>query len=154
LASSSTPSSLKVLVAEDNPVNQQVILKLLKLEKVLDLTLAEDGEEAVSIVQKSLAATEDENGKPKPFSLVLMDIQMPKMDGIEATKKIRELGFDAPILALTAFDHESNRAACEDAGMNGFLAKPIKRTALRKVLEEFKFAVAGEAAKGNGEGGS
>ncbi|KAJ9604331.1 Histidine kinase osmosensor [Cladophialophora chaetospira] len=145
LASSSTASPLKVLVAEDNPVNQQVILKLLKLEKVTDLTLAEDGEEAVKIIEKSLAATEDEIDKPKPFSLILMDIQMPKMDGIEATKKLRELGFDAPILALTAFDHESNRAACESAGMNGFLAKPIKRTALRKVLDEHKAAAVASA---------
>ncbi|EXJ55949.1 hypothetical protein A1O7_08880 [Cladophialophora yegresii CBS 114405] len=161
LATPSSSGSLKVLVAEDNPVNQQVILKLLKLEKVLDVTLAEDGEQAVNMVQKSLAATEDENGKPKLFSLVLMDIQMPKMDGIQATKRIRELGFDAPILALTAFDHESNRAACEDAGMNGFLPKPIKRTALRNVLEEYKSPPAedpageapGEAAKSNGEGG-
>jgi osomolarity two-component system, sensor histidine kinase SLN1 len=149
LVSSSHPTSshLKVLVAEDNPVNQQVIIRLLRLEKVTDLTLAEDGEEAFKIIQKSLVQNEGADEKSKPFSLVLMDIQMPKMDGIEATKKIRELGFSGPILALTAFDHESSRAACEDAGMNGFIPKPIKRTALRKVLEEYK-SVAGESSNG------
>ncbi|OAP62757.1 hypothetical protein AYL99_01984 [Fonsecaea erecta] len=129
--------SLKILVAEDNPVNQQVILKLLKLEKVTDVTLAEDGEQAFNIVQQSYSDLEGSNEKPRPFSLVLMDIQMPRMDGIESTKKIRELGFDAPILALTAFDHEINRKACRDAGMNGFLPKPIKRTALKKILEQY-----------------
>ncbi|OAL33499.1 hypothetical protein AYO20_07185 [Fonsecaea nubica] len=131
-------SSLKVLVAEDNPVNQQVILKLLKLEKVDDVTLAEDGEEAFSVVQKSYSEVGSENENPRRFSLVLMDIQMPRMDGIESTKKMRELGFDAPILALTAFDHEINRTACREAGMNGFLPKPIKRTALRKILEQYR----------------
>ncbi|KIW33413.1 uncharacterized protein PV07_00265 [Cladophialophora immunda] len=130
--------TLKVLVAEDNPVNQQVILKLLKLEKVNDVTLAEDGEQAFNIVRESYSQKENENEKPRSFSLVLMDIQMPRMDGIESTKKMRELGFDAPILALTAFDHEINRTACRDAGMNGFLPKPIKRTALKKILEQYR----------------
>jgi osomolarity two-component system, sensor histidine kinase SLN1 len=132
---------LKVLVAEDNPVNQQVILKLLKLERVTDVTLAEDGEQAFSIVKTSSEASTSSDQSTldsNPFSLIFMDIQMPRMDGIEATKKIRELGFDAPILALTAFDHETNRMACQEAGMNGFLPKPIKRTALKKVLEEYK----------------
>ena len=138
-SSQTAPSPLKILVAEDNPVNQQVIIRLLKLEKVVDLTLAEDGEEAFNIIQKSLAA--DDN--TKPFSLVLMDIQMPKMDGLQATRKIRELGFEAPILALTAFDHDSNRAACEEAGMNGFIPKPVKRTALRKVLDEYRATFVG-----------
>ncbi|KIY04087.1 uncharacterized protein Z520_00779 [Fonsecaea multimorphosa CBS 102226] len=141
LLSSGAPAeacSLKVLVAEDNPVNQQVILKLLKLEKVNDVTLAEDGEQALNIVRKLYSEVESENEKPRPFSLVLMDIQMPRMDGIESTKKMRELGFDAPILALTAFDHEINRTACRDAGMNGFLPKPIKRTALKRILEQYR----------------
>ncbi|KIW90981.1 uncharacterized protein Z519_08764 [Cladophialophora bantiana CBS 173.52] len=137
-AAAAKTCSLKVLVAEDNPVNQQVILKLLKLEKVNDVTLAEDGEEAFDIVQRSFSQVDNENKKPQPFTLVLMDIQMPRMDGIESTKKMRELGFDAPILALTAFDHEINRTACREAGMNGFLPKPIKRTALKKILEQYR----------------
>ena len=91
------------------------------------------------------------------------------MDGIESTRQIRELGFKAPIVALTAFDHETNRNACFEAGMNGkfslflsqksrlhmfqlsrlygsrtdhplteFLPKPIRRTALKKILEQFR----------------
>jgi osomolarity two-component system, sensor histidine kinase SLN1 len=141
---SSSASPLKVLVAEDNPVNQQVILKLLKLEKVTDLTLAVDGEEAVKKVQESLSASAGDQEPHRPFQLILMDIQMPKMDGIEATKKIRAMGFGGSILALTAFDHETNRVACQEAGMNGFLPKPIKRTALKKVLDEYKNTSAGD----------
>ncbi|ETN41293.1 uncharacterized protein HMPREF1541_03228 [Cyphellophora europaea CBS 101466] len=127
--------AMRVLVAEDNQVNQQVILRLLKLEKVADasVTLAEDGQQALTAVQQSL----DDPAAP-PYTLVFMDIQMPKMDGIEATKRIRALGFDAPIIALTAFDHETNRKNCEEVGMNAFLGKPIKRTALKGALEEFK----------------
>ena len=122
--------NLRILVAEDNSVNQQVILRLLALEKVGDVTLAENGEEAVEKVQQSLAAG-------TRFSLIFMDskfflttayatgcssslpVQMPKMDGIEATKQIRGIGCDVPIVALTAFDHETNRNACHAAGMNG-----------------------------------
>ena len=128
--------AVRILVAEDNAVNQQVILRLLKLEKVpdADVTLAEDGQLALDAVQKSL----DPAAGERPYKLVFMDIQMPRMDGIEATQKIRELGFEAPIVALTAFDHETNRKNCDEAGMNAFLGKPIKRTALRKVLAEYK----------------
>lgn len=142
---------LRVLVAEDNAVNQQVILRLLKLEKVGDenLTLAEDGVQAVEAVQKTL----DDPSQP-PYTLVFMDIQMPRMDGIEATKKIRELDFDAPIVALTAFDHETNRKNCEEAGMNAFLGKPIKRTALKKVLAEYKPGANAENGIGGVDKGS
>lgn len=127
----------RILIAEDNAVNQQVILRLLKLEGVSDVVVAENGEEALNEVKSSLSETEDQGSKPKPFSLILMDVQMPKMDGIESTKHIRALGFEGPIVALTAFDHETNRTACQEVGMNDFLGKPIKRTVLKKTLEQF-----------------
>lgn len=126
------PSEVSVLVAEDNHVNQQVILRLLKLEKIANVTLAENGEEALAAVQESLSRRDG----PR-FSLVLMDIQMPKMDGIECTKRLRALSFASPIIALTAFDHETNRENCKAAGMDDFLPKPIRRTALRTVLETY-----------------
>jgi osomolarity two-component system sensor histidine kinase SLN1 len=138
----------RVLVVEDNKVNQQVILRMLRLEKVqgkysgrdascsrltytTDVTVAQDGQEALDVVKKSM----DPNSPH--FALVFMDIQMPNMDGIESTKRIRELGFSAPIVALTAFADDSNRQACNNAGMNAFLGKPIKRPSLKQVLEEF-----------------
>lgn len=134
------PLNLKVLVAEDNKVNQEVIVRMLKLEKVTDVTLTEDGQKALDAVKESLSQTPScgDSTPPSPFQLIFMDIQMPNMDGIEATKRIRELGFDAPIIALTAFDHETNRDACREAGLNDFVGKPIKRSVLRRVLEDFK----------------
>ena len=123
---------IKILVAEDNKVNQQVILRMLKLEKITDVAVAEDGVQAVEQVRTSLDPSSD-----SAFCFIFMDIQMPNMDGIEATKEIRKLGFEASIVALTAFDHETNREACSNAGMNDFVGKPLKRRALRDVLEKF-----------------
>ena len=80
---------------------------------------------------------QDQFQEKEPFSMIFMDIQMPHLDGIQSTRCIRELGFSAPIVALTAFTDESNRAACEDVGMNSFLPKPIRRTALKQVLAQF-----------------
>ena len=131
------PRSMKVLVAEDNKINQEVIMRMLKLEKVPDATLAEDGQQALDIIRASLEEV-PEGTKHSPFQLIFMDIQMPNMDGIEATKHIRELGFEAPIVALTAFDHETNREACRAAGMTEFLPKPLKRKPLRETLEHFR----------------
>ena len=131
------PWSMRVLVAEDNKINQEVIMRMLKLEKVPDATLAEDGQQALDIIRGSLEEGLD-GTKHSPFQLIFMDVQMPNMDGIEATKRIRELGFDAPIVALTAFDHETNREACRAAGMNEFLPKPLKRKPLRETIEHFK----------------
>ena len=145
----STPANkIRVLVAEDNKVNQQVILRMLKLENVLgncivsqvprseltptiDVTVVEDGQQALDAVQKSM----DPNNPH--LALVFMDIQMPNMDGIVSTTLIRELGFSAPIIALTAFADESNREACMKAGMDAFLGKPLKRPALKQVLADF-----------------
>lgn len=62
-----------------------------------------------------------ERGLYRVLTKKIRTVQMPKMDGIESTRKIRELGFTAPIVALTAFDHETNRNACHEAGMNGEL---------------------------------
>ncbi|KAF8430219.1 histidine kinase-group VI protein [Tirmania nivea] len=122
--------SLRVLVAEDNMVNQEVVSRMLKLEHIIDITFAKDGREAVDCVKEALE-------QRRNFNLVLMDIQMPNVDGLEATQIIRKLGYTAPIVALTAFAEDSNVKECREAGMNSFLAKPIKRTELRKVLVEY-----------------
>jgi osomolarity two-component system, sensor histidine kinase SLN1 len=71
------------------------------------------------------------------FGLVFMDVQMPNLDGIQSTKRIREMGFSAPIVALTAFAEESNIKDCYDSGMDFFLPKPIKRRELKKVLNKY-----------------
>ncbi|KAG0122698.1 hypothetical protein HOY82DRAFT_575245, partial [Tuber indicum] len=92
---------VRVLVAEDNKVNQEVVLKMLRLEEIYDVTIAKDGQEAVDRIKEALDVG-------KIFQLVLMDIQMPNLDGIESTKIIRHLGYDAPIVALSAFAEEGN----------------------------------------------
>lgn len=66
-----------------------------------------------------------------------MDVQMPNVDGLQSTRLIREIGYQAPIVALTAFAEESNIRDCLDSGMNYFLSKPIRRPQLKKVLKEY-----------------
>ena len=125
--------NLKILVAEDNHVNQEVIKRMLKLEGFNNLTMAANGAEAVEFVKNSL---ESESSKDQ-FDLIFMDIQMPIMDGITAVNIIRQnLKFTKPIIALTAFADDSNIKECYNAGMNGFLSKPIKRTNLRTMISK------------------
>jgi CheY-like chemotaxis protein len=117
---------LRVLIAEDNPVNQRLVARL--LEKMgHTVMLAADGRKACELVQA------------ESFDLILMDMQMPTMDGVEATRNIRSFeagtGRHIPILALTANAFEEDRNVCLQAGMDGFLAKPISTATLRAEIE-------------------
>ncbi|CAX39635.1 histidine kinase, putative [Candida dubliniensis CD36] len=124
-------SHLRILVAEDNMVNQEVIKRMLRLEGLTNLTMACNGAEAIDFVKESIETNEI-------FDLIFMDVQMPKVDGLIATKMIRKnLQYNKPIIALTAFADESNVKECLNSGMSGFLAKPIRRTNLRKIIVEF-----------------
>lgn len=121
---------VRVLVAEDNKTNQEVVLRMLKLEDVYDVTVAKDGQEALDRVKESM-----EN--QKPYNLIFMDVQMPNLDGLQSTRLIRESGFSAPIVALTAYAEESNIKECYNSGMDFFLSKPIRRPALKHVLKTY-----------------
>lgn len=121
---------LRVLVAEDNPTNIEVVSRMLKLEDVYDVTIAQDGQEAYDLVKQNM-----ENNLH--FDLIFMDIQMPNLDGLQSTRLIRQMGYSAPIVALTAFSEESNIKDCMESGMNEFLSKPIRRPALKQVLKKF-----------------
>ena len=115
-----------ILVVEDNMVNQKVACKL--LDRLGYRTIvAEDGQQAL----KQLAASRAE------ISLILMDCRMPVMDGLEATKAIRAQGDSIPIVALTANTSEEDREACYASGMDDFLAKPVDKEQLDKVLKRF-----------------
>lgn len=93
--------------------------------------MARDGKDAVEFVRETI------NSKTEPYDLILMDVQMPNMDGLTATKIIRtELGYTGPIVALTAFADISNEKGCIDAGMSGFLSKPIRRNLLVGILKQ------------------
>jgi two-component system, sensor histidine kinase and response regulator len=113
----------RILLVEDNPVNREVALALLE-DVGLSADVALDGVDAL----EHLADT--------PYDLVLMDMQMPRMDGLEATRRLRRMpGLTAlPVLAMTANAFEEDRAACAQAGMNDFLPKPVDPTAFHRVL--------------------
>jgi CheY-like chemotaxis protein len=117
---------LKILLAEDNVVNQKLAIRVLE-RRGHSVLLTNNGEEAV-------AALEEES-----FDLVLMDVQMPEMDGLEATVAIRqkEKGTDThiPIIAMTAHAMKGDQERCLAAGMDGYVSKPIKAEELFAVIE-------------------
>ncbi|KAF2751463.1 hypothetical protein M011DRAFT_491914 [Sporormia fimetaria CBS 119925] len=121
---------VRVLVAEDNKTNQEVVLRMLKLEDVYDVTVAKDGQEALDKVKESME-------RQTPYNLIFMDVQMPNLDGLQSTRLIRQSGFSAPIVALTAYSEDSNIRECYDSGMDFFLSKPIRRPALKHVLKTY-----------------
>jgi CheY-like chemotaxis protein len=117
----------RVLVVEDNPINRVVIRRMLeKLGHAVDLV--NDGSTAIRRVQETRC------------NLVLMDVNMPGLDGLEATRQIRNLPTsraNIPILALTASAMENDRQDCLNAGMNDYLSKPISLEALRAVMDRW-----------------
>jgi len=121
-------SGRRVLVAEDNEINQQVARELLEAAG-MTVTLVGDGQEAVDRILP----------KPGAFDAVLMDVQMPVMDGLEATRRIREQVPPSalPIIAMTAHALEQERQRCLAAGMNDHVAKPISPTILMKTLAKW-----------------
>ncbi|MCG3201040.1 MAG: Signal transduction histidine-protein kinase BarA [Gammaproteobacteria bacterium] len=123
-----------VLVAEDNPVNQEVIVTLLE-GYGCRVSVMGDGKEAVEAVTGSSVDLAHD-----PYDLVLMDCQMPILDGYAATRRIREWARTAgrgacpPIIALTANSLQGDRERCLQAGMDDYLSKPLRRTELSEVL--------------------
>ncbi|KJZ68240.1 hypothetical protein HIM_12369 [Hirsutella minnesotensis 3608] len=127
---SSSQGKLRVLIADDNSTNVEVVSRMLRLEEVYDVTIAEDGQEAYELVKANLE-------RDQHFDVIFMDVQMPNLDGLQSTRLIRQMGYAAPIVALTAFSEESNVKECMESGMDEFLSKPIRRQALKKVLTKF-----------------
>ena len=124
-----TSPSLRILVAEDNPVNQRVTgLSLGRLGYRPEMVA--DGDEVLPALQQAADAG-------RPFDVVLMDLRMPRMDGLDATRAVRDAaGLPQPhIIAITADVTADRREACIAAGMDGFLGKPIDRDALARTLD-------------------
>jgi len=140
--------SVNILVAEDNPVNQKLV-KILLEKAGYSLRIAENGRDALDFYMKS----------PDDYDIIFMDIQMPEMNGIDATKAIREweakthaeadsiagsgktddrhVRKGIPIVAVTANAMRKDRETCIEAGMNDYLAKPIKRELVYEVIEKW-----------------
>jgi CheY-like chemotaxis protein len=130
---SSEKQTLQILLVEDNELNQKFAMAVLR-KMGHSIEVASNGQIGV------------EKFKEKSFDMILMDIQMPEMNGIEATKAIRELeeleglGKHITIIAVTAFAMEQDKKNCMDAGMDDFLAKPYKPFELeQKIKENFKY---------------
>ncbi len=134
---------VRILLVEDNAVNRQVALAI--LEKAgLGADTAENGLQALEAL------------RAKAYDLVLMDLQMPVMDGLEATRALRSRGAevhnpDVPVIAMTAHALESDRVACAKAGMNGYITKPIRPAELFRVLERWLYGAGNHCAHGKEE---
>lgn len=111
----------KILLVEDNSINQQIAVDLLEGLGV-SVTVADNGARSLDTIQS------------ESFHAVLMDIQMPEMDGLEAARRMREMKVDIPIIALTAYTSKSDREACIQAGMNDHLPKPVNPGTLANML--------------------
>jgi CheY-like chemotaxis protein len=120
------PATPRILIVEDNQVNQKLVSALLN-KSGYSVTIAANGIEALEALQKT------------DFRMVLMDVQMPVMDGLETTRRIRRdpRWQSIPIVAMTARAMEGDKQSCLSAGMNGYISKPIHAAHLLSVVEEF-----------------
>lgn len=114
---------MKILVAEDNPINQQILETMIRLKK-WDCTVVSNGREAV------------EAARTQKFDLIFMDLNMPVLDGIEATKEIRNHDTKTPIIAVTAYSDTTYREKTRLVGMNGFIPKPFTRNDIYNAVSQ------------------
>jgi PAS domain S-box-containing protein len=116
----------RILLVEDNPVNQKLALLMLT-KGGYQVELAENGQEAVAKVKAD----------PQAFDLIFMDMQMPVMDGLAATRELRRQGVATPIIAMTANAMREDRDRCLRAGMNDYIPKPVKREAVFEMIRKW-----------------
>jgi CheY-like chemotaxis protein len=115
---------LSILVAEDNLINQKVAESIFNtLGYKIDIAI--NGKEVVDMIKK------------RPYDIVFMDLQMPEKDGVDATVEIRGLGYQMPIVAMTATASKIGKDSAITSGMNDYITKPVKTEAVRKVLEKW-----------------
>ena len=134
-------TGLRILAAEDNRVNQRLLVRLLEKEGH-SVTIVEDGEAAVAISAK------------QAFDLILMDVQMPNLDGLEAARCIRSrelaTGKHMPIIALTAHAMKGDRERCLEAGMDAYVAKPVQKQELLHIMYQYIAPALGDPAASPG----
>jgi CheY-like chemotaxis protein len=115
----------EILIAEDNPINYALLEELVRLFGA-NYIWAKNGIEVLDILETN-----------KNISVILMDINMPQMDGITATRKIREMEISIPIIFQTAYADEENEKECFKAGGNEFISKPINKLKLHTLLKKY-----------------
>ena len=124
--------TLRLLLAEDNLVNQKIACRVLE-KQGHHVTVAADGRQAIAALAR------------EPFDVVLMDVQMPEMDGFEATAAIRAAeqgtGRHLPIIAMTAHAMQRDRERCLAAGMDDYISKPLNTPLLLEMLQRFALAI-------------
>ena len=126
-----------MLLVEDGPDNQRLIAYLLR-KAGAEVVVAENGQAAIEQVVPAAALAEGKKpARFAPFDVILMDIQMPVMDGYEATRRLRALGYTGRIVALTAHAMSQDRQQCLDAGCDAYLAKPIEQRVLLEVVAQY-----------------
>lgn len=113
--------NIKILLAEDNIINQRVAQTIFK-NLGYEITIAQNGKDCVEKIKES------------KFDIIFMDIMMPEKDGLEATAEIRSLGFNLPIVAMTANAREEDKTKAFNSGMNYYLAKPVRIEEIKEVL--------------------
>ena len=120
--------SLNILLAEDNPVNQRLALRLLQ-KRGHTVTIANNGNEALKALSRA------------SFDLVLMDVLMPEKDGLTATTELRKReqvsGLHTPVVAMTALAMKGDKERCLEAGMDGYISKPVRPQELDGILEQY-----------------
>jgi CheY-like chemotaxis protein len=117
---------LRIMIAEDNLVNQKLAVRVLNKLGYKKIDIAQNGLEAIEKISQQF------------YEIILMDVQMPEMDGLEATRQIRATAGERPIIiAMTANAMESDREDCIQAGMDDYISKPIKLETVIKMLEKW-----------------
>jgi len=137
VTASAASRQTRLLLVEDNAVNQRVVLAMLR-KKEYKIDVANNGQEALEKLKSAV----------DPYSLILMDVQMPVLDGLETTRAIRRNPSwnHLPIIAMTAHAMIGDRERCLEAGMNGYISKPVQQAGLISVIEQFLASGPGVAA--------
>lgn len=130
----------RILLAEDGPENQRLISFILKRAGA-GVTIVENGEQALdrALAESRMARP----GDPPAFDAILMDIDMPLMDGCEATRRLRQAGYDGLIIAVTGHAQRYDRKQCLQTGFDDYVAKPLDRSSLLKVLGDHCIEIGG-----------
>jgi CheY-like chemotaxis protein len=125
---------LRICIAEDNPVNQKIAVQFMKKLGFKYVDPYDNGQQAVEGLREKAKAGQ-------PYHIVLMDVQMPVLDGYEATKLLRRDPIEAVrgtlVIAMTASAIQGDREKCLESGMNDYLAKPVRSNVLKKKLDQY-----------------